>query len=129
MSATSRRNKKKAGKPYSQTKPQVFHDDLPITILPDDSRKPMFGSFLHDFPAMSDIPERFKQDKNPFVKAQRQWFFGGLRASRLINKSGVDRHLALRYLACLQCSFAPSSEHKSASVAYLMAMWFDLVEE
>lgn len=129
MSATSRRNKKKAGKIYSQPKQTVIHDNLPITRRPNPDQTWILGATLRDFPAMADIPDRFKDDKNPFVRKATKWFFGGIHGSELFEKPGINRNAALRHLAALQESFAPRHEHKTAAVAYLMAMWFDISEE
>lgn len=80
----------------------------------------------HLMPKYDDIPKEFKDHNNPFAALQAEWFFKGMKASKLIAKEYIDRNMAMRHLQSIQGSFEPKHEHKSAGVAYLMSLWFDL---
>ena len=88
-----------------------------------------FGNIDH-LPLMKDIPKEFIHGNTKWNKVQRDWFFKGITTDKLIPKEGVDLNKAVKALAAIQCSFAPSHEHKEAGVAYLMSEWFiDYKEE
>jgi hypothetical protein len=127
MSSTSRMNKKRAGKTYAQPG-KLISANLEITIMPRTDWGFGGADRVSDYPVWSSIPERFKQDNDPFVRMQQRWFFAGIKGNVLVTRAGVGRIAALKHLSALQESFAPSHEHKQAAVAYLMAMWFDLAE-
>jgi hypothetical protein len=77
-------------------------------------------------PAMADIPAEFRSERTPFNAIQSEWFFRGIAGPfPLAAKPGIDRRAALAHLSAIQRSFAPSHEHKSAAVAYLMSLWFE----
>src|SRR3990167_2714718 len=76
---------------------------------------------------MEQIPEEFRNGRNPYVELQQRWFYNGLNGCLLKEKPGVDRKKALAHLATIQGSFQPRHEHKEACVAYLMSEWFDIV--
>jgi hypothetical protein len=86
------------------------------------------ASVRHLMPAMDEIPEEFRRDRTPYNKAVDTWFFEGLNRSALRVKDGVDERAAIRHLSCIMRSFGPRHEHKTAAVAYLMSLWFDLVQ-
>jgi hypothetical protein len=78
-------------------------------------------------PDMKDIPDAFKTDYGPgkkWVKFQMDWFYGGITATGLVAREGIDKKLALRHLGAIQGSFEPKHEHKMAAVAYLASLWF-----
>jgi hypothetical protein len=77
-------------------------------------------------PQYSEIPKEFKDDRNPWAQLQSEWFFEGLDSRKLTAKPDVDRTKALRFLTAIQRSWVPQHEHKSAAVAYLLSLWFDL---
>lgn len=88
------------------------------------------ASVRHLMPRYEDIPDDFRRhggrgDAAKWVKAQNAWFFGGIKKSQFIRKSGVDAEKAFRHLAAIQGSFEPKHEHKEAAVAYLASPWFD----
>src|SRR5690606_16382260 len=87
----------------------------------------IFGSTKY-LPKMSDIPEEFKHGSevsNIWLKAQSDWFFGGIKENQLKPKPGVNKSKALRVLQAIQVSFEPKHEHKAAGVAYLLSEWFE----
>lgn len=73
-------------------------------------------------PAYDDIPREFKTGTNPWVKFQRQWFYGGLQKMPK-PKPGVDIQKAMRHLMAIQGRFEPKHEHKEAAVAFLASQW------
>lgn len=79
-------------------------------------------------PKYADIPKEFKDLLNPHVKFQSRWFFNGLDKVPAA-KEGVDQAKAMRHLAAIQRSFAPSHEHKQAAVAYLASLWLQIDED
>jgi hypothetical protein len=82
---------------------------------------------IHQFlPAMSEIPDEFKRDQNPYVRLTSRWFFAGLERSKLRAKSGINERQALGHLQAVLGSFDPPHEQKEAGVAYLMSLWFDI---
>lgn len=83
------------------------------------------GAAMRLLPAMSHIPQQFKEDGNPWVKLTNQWFGKGLNAASFRAKEGVDKTKALRHLKAIMSSFEPKHEHKIAGVAYLMSEWFE----
>jgi hypothetical protein len=78
-------------------------------------------------PPYSEIPKEFKDDRNPWTQLQSEWFFKGLDSRKLTTKTGIDRTKALRFLTAIQRSWVPQHEHKSAAVAYLLSLWFELL--
>jgi hypothetical protein len=80
-------------------------------------------------PPMSDIPDVFTYRNNPYVRTTSTWFFKGLDSDALQAKPGIDRNRALAHLQTILGSFEPQHQHKTAAVAYLMSLWFDLGEQ
>ena len=94
---------------------------------PVTDRQMSFGSDVRGLlPARADIPEEFERYSNPYVKFVSDWFYGGADATRLTEKPGIDRRMALRHLKTVIGSFEPEHNHKIAGVAYLLSLWFDL---
>lgn len=128
MSATSRRNKKKAGKTYPQ-RPQLIKADVALTHHPRVFLGLALDIDMHDIPAYDKIPDRFKSDRDPFVRFVTKWFHGRAKASQLFEHVDIHRGHALHHLSMVLQSFMPSHEHKMAGAAYLLAQWFDIAEE
>lgn len=82
------------------------------------------GSMRDLMPDYKDIPEEFRRGHTKWNKFQREWFFGGIDATGLIPKDGIDKAVAIRHLAAINGSFDPKHEHKEAGVAYLASKWF-----
>lgn len=81
------------------------------------------GKAMEILPPMSAIPRQFQSMSNPWAKWQADWFYSGL--SRYpVAKEGIDLKTAMQNLSCVQGSFEPKHEHKSAGVAYLASLWF-----
>jgi len=100
--------------------------DTPPSFLPQevDSMALIMGCDLSFMPAMKDIPEEFKSDRNPWSKFWGRVFFEGGSAAGIQAKPGVDKSKALRHIKSILCSFAPQHEHKIATCAYLSNEWF-----
>ena len=77
-------------------------------------------------PAYDQIPEEIKnQDANNYTRLRAKWFLKGLMAHDVPEpRGGIDGDKAWDHLFCIQRSFEPKHEHKSAAVAYLMSLWF-----
>lgn len=98
------------------------------TIEPQDVSDVLLafpGDVSKLMPPYSSIPDEFKRHAgNAWVDWQAEWFFNGLK-SMPTPKEGIDIDKALRHLKCIQGSFSPKHEHKSAAVAYLASQWFE----
>ena len=79
-------------------------------------------------PAMSDIPNEFKQWTNPWVRLAARWFYSGLNGN-FVAKEGIDGRAALRHVGAILRSFEPQHEHKEAGCAYLLSLWFERYED
>ncbi len=77
-------------------------------------------------PPMSVIPKEFDDGDSPYLKVVSMWFYGGLKASTLVPREGIDKTKAIRHLQACLGSFEPKHEHKTAGVAYLMSQWFTI---
>lgn len=90
----------------------------------------IFPTFITDMmPPYADIPDEFKElnRRNFWQKLQSKWFSAGLGQSQLLKaKEGIDRQDAIAHLEYIQGSWEPKHEHKSAGVAYLFSLWFEL---
>ncbi len=85
-----------------------------------------FSANVRDLmPDYKEIPEDFRRGRTKWNRFQSDWFYGGIDASGLIAKDGIDRNAALRHLKAINGSFEPKHEHKEAAVAYLASLWFD----
>jgi hypothetical protein len=119
---TARHHKKLNRTPKAVVKD--FSKPHPITDL--DLAFGAAGRCVSDLlPAEKDIPEEFRRDSNPYVRAQRKWFFSGIDHRVFVPRPGIDKNLALRHLQAIQGSFEPQHQHKQAGVAYLMSLWFE----
>jgi len=76
-------------------------------------------------PTWEEIPDEFKQFKNPWVQLAERWFYQGLTGDEFRVKEGIDYAMAVRHLGVVLRSFQPKQEHKIAAVAYLMSAWCD----
>lgn len=79
----------------------------------------------HLMPSMEEIPEEFKSYHNPWCKLFSEWFYKGISQSKLVAKESIDREKALRHIGTIMGSFEPKHEHKEATVAYLLSLWFE----
>jgi len=77
-------------------------------------------------PAYRDLPEEFTRGRSKYCDLVSTWFFKGLNKSALRAKPGIDTRKAFRHLGTILQDFTPSHEHKTAGVAYLMSLWFDI---
>lgn len=126
----------KAAKPERKQPKEVFKEVVVEYKLPDimpivvDRTDVAFGAgaglIRKLLPAYDSIPDEFKDHWNPYAKLQSEWFFKGLKRSKLRVKPGINEKLALMHLAAIQGSWEPKHEHKAAGVAYLMSLWFDI---
>jgi len=83
-----------------------------------------FGGGHQFMPTMKEIPVNIKIDvkwENLFNK----WFFEGVKDVHFFPKKGVDLNKALRAIASVIGSYAPSHQHKEAAVTYWMSEWFE----
>lgn len=78
-------------------------------------------------PAMEDIPEEFKYDRNnKWNEFLRSWFLSGFPTDPvLLKKEGVDANLAYRHIHTMLKSYQPKHQHKMAACAYLLSLWFE----
>ncbi len=77
-------------------------------------------------PPMKDIPKKFHNMSNKWVRIVSRWFFSGLpKGTEFIPKPGVDKEKALRMLKTCLGSFEPKHEHKEAGVAYMLSEFFE----
>ena len=72
-----------------------------------------------------EVPHEFWNYHNPYHEIVEEWFFDGLQDSRLKERVGVDRHLALRHIAAILRSFDTEHGTKIATCAYLLSQWFE----
>ena len=82
-------------------------------------------------PAMSEMPEDFQRERGEakkWVTIVDDWFFSGIHNLVATPKVGIDQNVALRHLKTIMSSYEPSHEHKTAGVAWLMSLWFDVFE-
>lgn len=83
-------------------------------------------------PEYKEIPEEFRDlnRKTVWNELFSKWFFSGLENDDIfIPKEGIDKKMALRHINTIMRSFQPKHEHKEASVAYLMSIWFQPIDE
>jgi hypothetical protein len=98
------------------------HFDQPTVV--DDVTFAFGGDVRNLMPPYEAIPDEFKRDSNPYVRFQRDWFYGGIPKDRMpAAKPGIDFKTAMRHLGTIQGSFEPKHEHKEAAVAYLASKW------
>lgn len=101
--------------------------DEPYLPQDVDSLAMAFGqTALVLMPPMNKIPKGFSCSyNNKWIKFFNDWFFGGIKITKLTPKKGIDKNKALRHLKTIAGSFEPQHEHKEAAVAYLASLWFD----
>lgn len=99
-----------------------FSKPQPVT----DAKLAFPASVSHLMPAMEDIPIEFKRfdPRHKWLRFQGDWFFSGIQDLKITPKDGIDELAAMRHLTCIQGSFEPKHEHKTAAVAYLASLWF-----
>jgi hypothetical protein len=87
-----------------------------------------FDDVMTLMPAYRDLPDEFRNGRSPYNDLVSTWFFKGLNKSALSPKPGIDANKAFRCLSVILQDWTPSHEHKTAGVAYLMSLWFDIAE-
>lgn len=80
-------------------------------------------------PEWNAIPAEFRERRSPWCRIAGDAFAGVNSKIEIALRSGIDRSLATRHLRACMGSFEPKHEHKIAGVAYLLSLWFELVEE
>lgn len=78
------------------------------------------GSYL---PALSEIPDEFKQEDNEYYKLAQHAFLNNVSIKAEALKEDVDENTANRHLSAVLRSFEPKHEHKLSGVAYLLQNW------
>lgn len=97
---------------------------MPIEI--DDVTMAFPANALEFMPAMEEIPEEFKDDRNEWCHFVNIWFVAGLSKKFSFQPAeGVDAGMAFRQLTAIMHSYAPKHEHKEAAVAYLSSLWME----
>jgi len=82
-------------------------------------------------PSWEEIPQVFKDERvevKKWIQIVDDWFFGGIQHIVATPKVGVDKGIALRHIKTILGSYEPSHEHKTAGVAWLLSLWFDVFE-
>lgn len=80
----------------------------------------------HLMPKWEDIPDEFKHhNRTKWNKIFSNWFYSGLKNMKVTPNPGIDKDKALRHIKAIMGSFEPKHEHKEASIAYLMSLWFE----
>jgi len=89
-----------------------------------------FGGHIDKLmPKYEDIPQEFKKSSNKWNQLFNRWFFSGLpKETDFIPNEGIDAALALKHIMAIMRSYQPKHEHKEASVAYLLSLWFKKVD-
>ncbi len=85
----------------------------------------VIGKYL---PVWETIPDEFRNYRSPWCHHAQAAFSGKFDAAFTL-RDGVDIKLASRHLRACLSSYEPKHEHKIAGVAYLMSLWFEIVEE
>jgi len=99
-------------------------------MQPKDAKELLeLWSVLNAVPRLHEIPPTFKDPTNRWVLFVNEWFFRGVSMTRLVEKGGIDRGLALNHLRFVMASWDLKHEHKEAAVAFLLSQWFDFKEE
>lgn len=80
-------------------------------------------------PEWSAIPAEFREQQSPWCHIAANAFSGVNSKVEIALRPGIDRNLATRHLRACMGSYEPKHEHKIAGVAYLLSLWFELVEE
>lgn len=120
-------------KPFVSLREPLMSDYpvLPIPELTDvDVAFPAHA--LDWMPAMEDIPEEFHgfPGKTEWNHIAASWFYNGLPADvKFYPREGVDPEKAIRAVKGTLGSFAPQHEHKEAAAAYMLASWFEKIED
>ena len=82
-------------------------------------------------PAWEEIPQEFKDERvevKKWIQIVNDWFFSGMHNLVATPKVGIEKNIAIRHIKIILGSFEPSHEHKTAGVAWLLSMWFDVFE-
>lgn len=76
-------------------------------------------------PAISQIPQEFKDGHTKWNKLFNDWFFNGLSELTVIPKENIDKSKALAVISAHMKSWEPKHEHKEAGIAYMMSLLFE----
>lgn len=79
-------------------------------------------------PTWDAIPVEFRERRSPWYRVVED-IFGGRFEGDVETVDGIDAKLAGRHLRACLSSYEPKHEHKIAGVAYLMSLWFKIVEK
>jgi len=77
-------------------------------------------------PQFQDIPDEFKNHRNPWNILVSEWFLKGLDTDIIESKEGINQCKALLHLQAIMGSFSPKHDHRISGCAYLMSQWFNL---
>lgn len=76
-------------------------------------------------PPWDEIPDDFKNVRNPWLRFVSLWFRKGWpEEPKLYEHPNVPGEMAFRHAHTIMKSFEPSHEHKVAGVAWLLSRWF-----
>ena len=100
-----------------------------IKYLPKDISNP-FTPSKELLPPYDDIPDDFKISfsSNKWLRFFNDMFFKGIRITKLVVKTGIDKDKAFRHIRIAAQGWDSKHEHKEAGIAYLMSLWFDDIE-
>lgn len=99
--------------------------------LPNENLTPVDVAFparvSHLMPEWDDIPKEFRDynSNGKWNKFFSDCFHFGIKDLKLKPNEGIDPVKAMTHIRCIMGSFEPKHEHKGASIAYLMSLWFD----
>lgn len=95
----------------------------PIEVSDLESAFP--ANVEHLMPALTDIPEEFRERSSNWLQLVNRWFEIGLPATvQFAPNEPFSAEKAYRHLDCILRSFQPKHEHKMAAMAYLSSLWF-----
>jgi hypothetical protein len=90
-----------------------------------DGLSAAFGARLPQYPPEKSIPAEFSGFSGKYQNIVSSLFFnGGKLADHGVKlKDGIDRAAAMTAIRAWMCSFDPSHEHKTATVAWALSEW------
>lgn len=95
---------------------------LPVEVT--DVQMAFPADALDRMPEWDAIPPEFRHGGTWQERLWTDVFYRGLEAISLTPVEGIDPEEAWRHLMSIVGSFAPSHEHKMASLAFLTSLWF-----
>ena len=102
-----------------------------VEILPDENASKVLQTQVEGIllPSKDLIPPEFFSMNNPWREIVAKWFFGILDESKIKEKEGFPGMISLYHIKRIMGSYSPDHVHKISGCAYLMSLWFDLVEK